>query len=86
MERRSQAPRIDMTQPAELVTYDGRSVSIEFLDLSRSGFKFRHADELMVGDIVTIISSRGSKVTAEVKWVADRMAGGIFVEPPQDMS
>lgn len=86
MERRNEAPRIDMTQPAELVTHDGSSVSIEFLDLSRSGFKIKHGAELMAGDIVTIISSRGSRVTAEVKWVADRMAGGIFVEPPQDMS
>jgi hypothetical protein len=75
-----------MTQPAELVTHDGRSVSIEFYDLSRSGFKIRHDDELMVGDIVTIISSRGSRVTAEIKWVADRLAGGIFIEPPEDIS
>lgn len=71
-----------MSQPAELITHDGRSISIDFLDLSQAGFKIRHHDELMAGDIVTIISARGSTARAKIKWTADRMAGGIFTEPP----
>lgn len=82
MERRQELPRIELSQPAELRTHDGRSVDAIFLDLSREGFKLSHTDELMVGDIVTIVSTRGSEVQAEIKWVADRMAGGIFLDPP----
>ena len=86
MERRRELPRIDLSQPAELLTHDGRSISIDFLDLSRAGFKIRHQDELMAGDVVTIVSLRGSTVKAEIKWVADRLAGGIFVEPPEELA
>lgn len=85
MEKRRELPRIDMAQPAQLLTADGRTISISFLDLSRSGFKISHDDDLMAGDLVTIISVRGSAVKAEIKWVADRMAGGIFAEPPADL-
>ncbi|MFC7538116.1 hypothetical protein ACFQPG_12210 [Sphingomonas sp. GCM10030256] len=78
-------PRIDVSQPAELGTEDGRSISIDFLDLSRAGFKIRHEDELLSGDLVTIISARGSRARAEIKWVGDRIAGGVFVEPPEEL-
>jgi hypothetical protein len=85
MERRRELPRIELMQPAELRTQDGRSVDVTFLDLSREGFKLRHNEDLMVGDTVTIVSSRGSEVLAEIKWVADRTAGGIFLEPPTEV-
>lgn len=74
-----------MSQPAELLTTDGRLVDIDFIDLSRDGFKIRHREDLVVGDVVTITSGRGTKVLAQIKWVADRMAGGIFLDPPQEI-
>lgn len=81
-ERRRERPRIELLQTAHLITQDGRMVDVEFLDLSQQGFKIRHSDDLLDGDAVTIISVRGSRVQAVIKWVADRLAGGVFVEPP----
>lgn len=83
--RRKEVARIDTWQPAELITHDGRSICIDLLDISRAGFKIKHQDELLDGDYVTIISARGSKVLAKILWVADQMAGGIFVDPPEDL-
>lgn len=83
VERRREIPRVDMLQPGELVIYDGSSSKIEFLDLSASGFKIRHQEQLMVGDIVTVTSAKGFKALAEVKWVIDQLAGGVFMEPPE---
>lgn len=74
-----------MSQPAELLTNDGQLVDIDFLDISRDGFKIRHHEDLVVGEVVTITSGRGTKVLAQIKWVADRMAGGIFLDPPQEI-
>lgn len=85
-DRRREVPRIELSQAAYLITQDGRSISVEFLDLSCQGFKIRHSDDLLEGDLVTIVSARGSKAQGEIKWVADQMAGGIFVEPPSAVS
>jgi hypothetical protein len=85
-DRRREVPRIELSQAAYLITQDGRSISVEFLDLSCQGFKIRHSDDLLEGDLVTIVSARGSKAPGEIKWVADQMAGGIFVEPPPAVS
>jgi hypothetical protein len=85
MERRRESQRVEMFQPAELLTHDGRSIDIDFLDLSRDGFKIRHHEDLMVGDMVTITSARGTKVQAQIKWIADQMAGGIFLDPPPEV-
>lgn len=84
-ERRREVPRIDMSQAAQLITHEGRVISVRFLDLSRCGFKIRHSDDLVEEDLVTIVSARGSRARGEIKWVADRLAGGIFVEAPQDL-
>lgn len=81
-ERRRERPRIELLQSAHLITQDGRVVDVEFLDLSQEGFKIRHSDDLLGGDLVTIVSVRGSRAQAVIKWVADRMAGGVFVGPP----
>lgn len=81
-DRRREVPRIELSQAAYLITLDGCSTRVEFLDLSCQGFKLRHSDDLLEGDLVTIVSARGSRAQGEIKWVADRMAGGIFLEPP----
>ena len=84
-DRRREVPRIDMSQAAELITQDGRVIGVNFLDLSRCGFKIRHSDDLVEGDVVTIVSARGSRALGEIKWVAHRLAGGVFVEAPEQL-
>lgn len=85
MERRRETARIEMSQVVKVLAQDGQVLTARFFDLSHNGFKIGHDGDLLVGDRVIVVSARGTRAHAEIKWVADRMAGGLFSEPPEPL-
>ncbi len=83
-ERRGErARRIELEQVVALVTSDGDGLTVRLKDLSRNGFKIEHSGEdLVVGEIVTIRTSR-SEARAQLQWVTELEAGGVFIDEAQ---
>ena len=84
LERRGEGgPRIEIRQHATLINSDGRAFPIYVKDLSRAGFSFEHgAEDLRLGEVVTIRSHRGVEARGEIRWTTEAEAGGVFIELP----
>ena len=76
--------RIELQQRATLTNSDGYVTEIVIKDLSRGGFRIEHdGEDLEVGEIVTITSTRGALAACQIKWTTDAEAGGVFVDLPE---
>ena len=84
-ERRDEGSRrIDLHQPVMLVTADGHSFNAVLKDLSQDGFRIEHRGEyLSPWEIVTLISNRGNRTRAQIRWITTEEAGGIVLDAPE---
>lgn len=75
--------RIEVRQNATLINSDGLAVPVSLKNFSRGGFSIEHAGEdLIVGELVTIQSERGTQAKGEIKWIGEKEAGGVFIDLP----
>lgn len=74
--------RVDVAIDAMLTTSDGVTFAVAIMDLSATGFRVeaKVAEELMVGEIVTIDLPKGQQLRGEIKWATGRLAGGALLE------
>ena len=72
--------RIDVRKPAILVNCDGIEVEVMLLDISSNGFRVEVDDQLHVGERVSLRVD-GELVSAEIRWVLGKEAGGTFLTP-----
>lgn len=76
----SRETRIDVRKPALLVNSDGMESDVLVLDISSHGFRIELDDQLRVGELVSLRVD-DELVSAEIRWVLGREAGGTFITP-----
>ena len=75
------SPRVRTAIRAVLVDPDGGEIPVEVVDLSSGGFRLRVTDELVAGEQFRLRVSRYGDFQAQIQWVRDGEAGGLFLEP-----
>ena len=76
----SRETRVDVRKPAILVNSDGMEIIAIVLDISSHGFRVEVDDQLRVGELVSLHVD-GELVSAEIRWVLGKEAGGTFITP-----
>jgi hypothetical protein len=85
------APRIDARHPAVLVASDGGEMEVVVTDLSSRGFRVEAdqtlfiGENIMIGEHVRLRVERYGDFPAQIRWALGNEAGGIFLEPIQDL-
>ncbi len=75
-------PRIRLNNAAKMIAADGHETEVVIVDVSASGFRIEHADDLHEGDRITLVMAKAEKVRATIRWSIGREAGGTFDEEP----
>ena len=75
------SPRVRTSIPAALVDADGGEMPVEVVDLSSGGFRLRVREPLVVGEQFRLRVSRYGDFAAQIQWVGNGEAGGLFLEP-----
>ena len=85
-ERRDErSKRIDLEQPVTLLTSDGHSFAVVLKDISLDGFRIQHRGEYLdPWEVVTLVSHRGTRTRAQIRWITTDEAGGIFLDTPEE--
>ena len=78
---RPRSPRVRTAIPAVLVDADGGEMPVQVIDLSSGGFRLRVAEELVAGEQFRLRVSRYGDFAAQIQWVGNGEAGGLFLEP-----
>ncbi|MCW3797166.1 PilZ domain-containing protein [Sphingomonas sp. BN140010] len=76
----SRAPRVDVEFLVMLIAADGHETQVVIRDLSASGFRIEHSDDLQAGDLVTLRLDKGRTVHARIQWSLGNEAGGQFLD------
>jgi hypothetical protein len=85
------APRIDARHPAVLVASDGGEMDVVVTDLSGRGFRIESdqtlfiGENIMIGEHVRLRVDRYGDFPAQIRWALGNEAGGIFLEPIQNL-
>ena len=75
------APRVASHLRATLIDADGRELPGIVTDISKSGFRVRADEPLMIGECVHVRVDRYGAFPAQIRWAFDLDAGGVFLEP-----
>ena len=78
--RAKRGRRVDVRKPAILINSDGIEIESLILDISSQGFRLELDDEVRVGELVSLRVD-GQLVSAEIRWVLGKEAGGTFLTP-----
>jgi len=84
-------PRIDARYPAVLIASDGGEMDVTVIDVSSRGFRIEADQKLfigesvMIGEHVRLRVARCGDLPAEIRWTLGSEAGGIFLEPVEDL-
>ena len=84
-------PRIDARHAAVLIASDGGEMDVVVTDLSSRGFRIEAKENLfigeniMIGEHVRLRVERYGDFPAQIRWALGCEAGGIFLEPMQDL-
>jgi hypothetical protein len=80
---RASTPRIDLHEPAELVTGNGHAIPVVIVDTSLEGFRIR-SDRVLPSSIrsAKLRVRRYGDFAIELRWSRGKDAGGVFLEPP----
>ena len=76
------ARRVPVTYPAIVTTSDGVEQEVTVVDVSARGFSIEGQEGLSPGQQVYLRVARGPNIAAEVRWTADKKAGGILFDVP----
>ncbi len=74
------APRVDLRKAATLINADQVAIDVVILDVSGSGFRLEVAEDLKIGEFVTL-RVEGEAVPAQIRWALGNEAGGAFLAP-----
>ena len=75
------AQRVNTNFNSSLTDSDGGKIPVIITDLSREGCRLETDGSLTIGEKVTIEVPKYGTFPAQVRWVAGKEAGAIFVEP-----
>ncbi len=75
------APRIASHLRATLVDSNEREMAGIVTDLSKSGFRVKLDEPLMIGECVRVRVDRYGDFPAQIRWVLGNEAGGVFLAP-----
>lgn len=75
--------RIPVSYPAIVTTSDGTEQAVTVLDVSAEGFSIEGQQGLSPGQHVYLRVARGPNIAAEVRWIANTRAGGVFFGLPE---
>ena len=75
------APRIDVRRSAVLIDAAGVDTDVIILDVSSGGFRLKVPESPIVGEVVTLRVERGQEFPAQIRWVLEDEAGGVFLDP-----
>jgi hypothetical protein len=78
------AVRTAIKQDAVLIDADGNHLPVILLDLSADGFRIESAESFEVGEQVRIRCGKDEPLAGQIRWVAGRQAGGVFLAPPRE--
>ena len=84
-------PRIDARHPAVLIDSDGNQMPVTVTDLSNRGFRIEAEETLFIGENIKIGEhvhlrvARYGDFPAQLRWALGCEAGGLFLEPVQDL-
>jgi PilZ domain len=84
-------PRIDARHPAVLIDSDGNEMPVTVTDLSNRGFRIEAEETLFIGENIKIGEhvrlrvARYGDFPAQIRWALGREAGGLFLDPVQDL-
>ena len=82
LSRKPRPTRVEVNFSAVLVTADGCASNVMVKDLSRDGFRIQVADEVLVGERVSLRAGKYGDLAAEIRWVRGSEAGGVFLGEP----
>jgi hypothetical protein len=77
--------RINVRFEAVLIEDDGCRIPVEVLDVSSSGFRIQSDAELLVDAEVLLQIPRSDAMRAKICWTRGAEAGGIFLDPAQNL-
>jgi hypothetical protein len=78
--------RINVRFEAILIEPDGCEIRVQVLDVSSSGFRIQTNAELVVDEQVMLQIPRSRPMRAQICWTRGQEAGGIFLDPAEDLS
>jgi hypothetical protein len=52
---------------ATMIAADGQRTEVTILDVSASGFRLEHADDLRPGDRITLVTAKTAKIRASIR-------------------
>jgi len=73
-------PRVNVNFPTILIAADRHETKVVIKDLSASGFRIEHFDDLKAGDVVILRMDKGRTVDARIEWSLGNEAGGQFLD------
>ena len=76
----TRALRVNVDEPAILVAADGHEARVVIKDVSATGFRIEHFDDLEPGDVVTFRLGKGETIAARIQWSLGNEAGGQFLD------
>lgn len=82
----ARGPRVGVEFPAVLVSADGHESKVTVRDVSARGFRLEHFDDLREGDEVTLRLDKGETLKGRLQWTLGNEAGGVFLDPPPEVS
>ena len=75
------APRVATTYQAALTDADGGTIPVIVTDISREGCRLETDGSLEVGEKVEITVDKYGSYAAQIRWIAGRQAGAMFLDP-----
>lgn len=82
----ARGPRVGVEYPAILVAADGHQSRVTVKDVSAQGFRIEHFDDLRQGDEIELRLDKGESLRGRLQWVLGNEAGGLFLDPPPQVS
>lgn len=75
------AVRVATKYDAALTDGDGGKIRVVVTDISREGCRLETDGTLQVGERVEIKVARYGSYAAQIRWIAGRQAGAMFLDP-----
>ena len=75
------APRVATTYRGALTDADGGTIPVIVTDISREGCRLETDGSLEIGEKVNIKVDRYGCYAAQIRWIAGRQAGAMFLNP-----
>ncbi len=75
------SPRVRSHLRATLIDERDREIAGIVTDISKSGFRVKTDEPLMIGECVRVRVDRYGDYAAQIRWANGIEAGGVFLDP-----